>query len=139
MDTKEVVERYSEIYLVDDFEMVNFLHNMLLKKLGFSDGVNTFTDPQEALEDLRSKKGRTEPILVLLDINMPEMSGFEFLEYLVGENLALNIDVVVVTSSISDNDRTRALEYPQFVKEFVIKPLNIRRLSAILEPMDKAV
>ncbi len=47
--------------------------------------VKSFTNPEEALDDLHNKAG-TKPILVLLDVKMPEISGFEFLEFMEFEN-----------------------------------------------------
>ncbi|MGI9551847.1 MAG: response regulator [Aurantibacter sp.] len=122
---------YSEIYLIDDMEMVNVIHQVLIRKLGLEDKVISFTNPEEALDELRFKKGKPEPILVLLDINMPEMSGFEFLEFMVLENFPQTIDVIVVSTSNSKEDRILAEQYPQFVRDFVTRPLTIRNLREI--------
>lgn len=122
---------YSEIYLVDDVEMVNVLHQVLIRQLGLEDKVRSFTNPEEALDDLRFKVGKLEPILVLLDISMPEMSGFEFLEFMDLEDFPSNIDVIIVTSSNSDQDKILAEQYPQFVRNFVSKPLKIENLKEI--------
>jgi len=122
---------YSEIYLIDDLEMVNVLHQVLIRKLGLEDKVRSFTNPEEALDDLRFKVGKLEPILVLLDISMPEMSGFEFLEFMALEDFPTNIDVIIVTSSNSDQDKILAEQYPQFVRDFVSKPLRIENLKEI--------
>ncbi|NAY90536.1 response regulator [Muricauda sp. JGD-17] len=124
---------YSEIYLVDDMEMVNTLHQVLLRKLGVEDRVKSFTNPEEALDNLRFKLGRIEPILVLLDISMPEMTGFEFLEFMVLEDFPTHIDVVVVTSSVSEKDREMARQYGPYVKGFITKPLQLEQVTQILE------
>ena len=133
------MKRYEAIYLVDDYEMVNFLHRILLEKLGYKDNINIFTNPRKALEDLSSMEGHMQPTLILLDINMPEMSGFEFLEQMVREGFPQNMDVVIVTSSISETDRAAAQKYPGFVKGFIIKPLKIDQLRTLVEPVDRAV
>lgn len=111
--------------------MVNVLHQVLIRQLSMEDKVRSFTDPEEALDDLRFKVGKFEPILVLLDINMPEMSGFEFLEFMVLEDFPTNIDVIVVTSSNSEEDKILAKQYPQYVRDFVSKPLQIENLREI--------
>src|SRR5680860_945101 len=116
---------YSKIYLVDDREITNLMHRVLIRQLGMEDKVKSFTNPEEALDDLRSEATKMEPILVLLDINMPEMTGFEFLEFMELEAFSSNIDVIVVTSSISDEDRILAGQYPNFVRDFVTKPLKV--------------
>lgn len=122
---------YSEIYLVDDVEMVNVLHQVLIRQLGLEDRVRSYTNPEEALDNLRFKVGKLEPILVLLDISMPEMTGFEFLEFMDLEDFPSNIDVIIVTSSNSDQDKILAEQYPQFVRDYVSKPLKIDTLKEI--------
>ena len=130
---------YTHIYLVDEFDMSNLLHSALFKKLEVGEDIYVFTNPENALADMRLKLGGSERILILLDINMPEMSGFEFLDVMVKENFPHNIDVIVATSSISEKDKIKAEEYPQFVKDFIVKPLKIERLRAVLKPLYKAV
>jgi len=122
---------YSKIYLIDDVELVNLMHLVLLRRLGLEDKVISFTNPEKALDHLRFQETNSEPILILLDINMPEMTGFEFLEFMVLEEFPTNIDVVIVTSSIFDEDRTLAASFPKFVKDFVSKPLRTEKLEEL--------
>jgi len=129
---------YSEIYLVDDMLMVNVQHQVLLRQLGLEDSVRSFTNPEKALDELRFKVEKQEPILVLLDINMPEMSGFEFLEFMILENFPQTIDVVIVTSSNLKEDRILAEQYPQYVRDFVIRPLTIQSLKEVTTGSNKS-
>ncbi|MDT7827983.1 response regulator [Pricia sp. S334] len=124
---------YDAIYLVDDFEIVNILHRLLLRKLGLEGRAREFTDPELALEDLRHALYGDQRLLILLDINMPGLNGFEFLEHMVKEGFPPSIDVVVVTSSVSEGDMEMAKKFPQFVRDFVVKPLGLGKLEEILK------
>ena len=131
---------YSKIYLIDDVELVNLMHQVLIRRLGMEDKVISFTNPEKALDHLRFQESHSEPILILLDINMPEMTGFEFLEFMVLEKFPTNIDVVIVTSSIYEEDRELAATFPQFVKDFISKPIASEKLKEILkDPMKIAL
>lgn len=128
--------KYDLIYLVDDFDMVNLLHRILFRQLGLEELVKVFTNPEKALMDLRVNSGKDSRILIMLDINMPEMSGHEFLEHMMTGFYPQNIDVIVVTSSVSDSDMILAKEYSLFVRDFVIKPLQLGKLRDIIKSAD---
>ena len=89
--------------------------------------------PEKALEDLRHILWKDEPLLILLDIGMLGLSGYEFLECMVREGFPPGIDVVVVTSSISNGDMALAKKFPQFVRGFVLKPLSLGQLKGVME------
>ncbi len=129
---------YSEIYLVDDMLLINVQHQVLLRQIGLEDGVRSFTNPEEALDELRFKVEKQEPILVLLDINMPEMTGLEFLEFMILENFPQTIDVVIVSSSNFEEDRILAEQYPQYVRDYVTKPLTIQSLKEVTTGSNKS-
>ncbi len=128
---------YDLIYLVDDFDVVNFLHRILLRQLGLEERVKVFTNPEKALKDIRVHSGKDSRILILLDINMPEMSGFQFLEQMMAGSFPQPIDVIIVTSSVSESDINLAKEYPRFVRDFVTKPLQINKLREITKSVDR--
>ena len=131
---------YSKIYLIDDMELVNLMHSVLLRRFGVEDRILSFTNPEDALDDIRLRKTDSEPILVLLDINMPQMTGFEFLEFMFLEDFPTNIDVIIVSSSTYHLDRILAENFPQYVKDFVSKPLRSEQLRELLqEPLKKAL
>lgn len=113
-------------------EITNLAHQVMIRRLGMEEKVISFTNPEEALDSLKIDAGKLESVLVLLDINMPEMTGFEFLEFMELEDFHGHIDVIVVTSSVSDEDRILAEQYPRFVRDFVVKPLKIETLKDII-------
>ncbi len=67
---------YSTVFIVDDNSTANLVHQHLLKRISIADDIQTFTNPINALKDLRKELiGDEKRILVLLDIHMPNMSG----------------------------------------------------------------
>ncbi len=122
---------YDTIYLVDDMPMVNLFHEITLRNIGIEKDIRSFTDPEKALDDLRFKNWHKKRALVLLDINMPVMTGFEFLEFMVLEKLSESIDVVIVSASNATEDRELAGSFPQYVNDYLPKPLQKAALSQI--------
>ncbi len=111
------------ILLVDDNEADNVYHEIMLRRAGFSGDVVICESGEAALDYLRDH-GDALPELVLLDINMPGMDGFEFAQhatrYLQAGDTAT---IVMLTSSASEADRRRARQLP-VIRGYIIKPLN---------------
>ena len=125
----------NNILLVDDDDTGTFLTKIVIKKLDQSIKVDNVWNGQEAL-DYFSGNDNTSlskfPDLILLDINMPIMNGFEFLEEFNGNNTyPKNIPIVILTTSTYSNDFKQAIKYN--ILEFLEKPLSVDTLSSVLD------
>lgn len=117
---------------VDDDDVTLMLHKMLVKATGFCDEVENFISGESALEYLQGDSFSVESnYIILLDINMPGMSGWDFLERIEHIN-GLKAYVALVTSSIDSRDQEKAKNY-QKVIDFFIKPLNKNHLLSFFQ------
>ncbi len=91
-----------------------------------------FTDSEEALNPIL--EGKTTPDHLFLDVNMPEMDGWEFLEILTEETEKNKLPTIVsmLTSSVFPNDKQKALKY-NYVKHLANNPLQRISVSNIFE------
>lgn len=119
------------VLLVDDDSINNFINERLIKKIDLTEEVNISLNGKEALEYLlkRSSEGKNVPELILLDINMPVMDGFEFLDSF--QKLELpnknSIIIVMLTTSTNPSD-TERLENTG-VAGYINKPLTEQKLK----------
>jgi len=114
-----------EIILIDDEPLVNKIHTVLIRSAKADQILTSFTDPVNGFNYVREHTGNR---LVLLDINMPVMNAWNFLDGL--KELNNNTDVIILSSSINPEDRIAAESYSN-VKAFLNKPLskeNIRKI-----------
>ena len=111
------------IVIVDDDAVVLFLHKILMQKCSPDSTIHDFKRGNEALNFIAElRKNSADAILILLDINMPGINGWQFLEQL--QNISKEkVFVVMVTSSINSADKKKAAEYP-LVLDFLEKPLS---------------
>lgn len=128
------------ILLIDDDHPINFIHRKVIQKAGVDAPVEAITNVQDALEFLTysGKYEGTEtlprPGLIFLDINMPGLNGWDFLEayHLLPERLKARVVIVMLTTSLNPDDREKALK-DRVVDDFLIKPLRPEILTEILK------
>lgn len=124
------------ILLVDDDEINNFISIKLIKKALANAEISACLNGKIAIDELTELQ-KTDPDklpdFILLDINMPIMNGWEFLD----EYKRLNIDsnktqIFIISSSVFSNDISKARSYP-LVKNFISKPLSVEKIREMLE------
>ena len=116
-----------KILIIEDDEITNFITKTNLEKFGYKN-IAVALNGQEGLDYL---KNNTCPDLILLDINMPILDGWDFLEATTRLNLGLEIPVVVITSSIRFEDRSNAELYSNVI-DYMEKPINFEELNNLL-------
>ena len=94
------------VVVVDDDEIILFLHSKIIKAVGLHDSPRTFNSGTKALDFFDSLSNDEEPILLFLDINMPVMDGWGLLDIIHEEGFNKKIEVIMVTSSV-DQRRQR--------------------------------
>src|SRR5688572_6747168 len=123
------------IMLIDDNPDDNFFHERLIRKHGRADVVVAKQSGEEALAYLRAKSEHEDkhPDIIFLDINMPGMNGWEFLDVYrqLEEHLRSKVMVVMLTTSENPDDYKRAAAY-NLVSDFRSKPLTVEMLDEIL-------
>jgi len=114
----------NSIILIDDQPIANFITRKLLEVAGFKDQVLDFTNPVEALKFIDERQAS----LIFLDLNMPEMNGWEFLDAL--NHKEHQHKIIILTSSTSEIDLQKSKEYSAVMK-YVEKPLNKNKISEL--------
>ena len=115
------------ILLVEDTQPDELLILRTLNKINLANGVDVVRDGQQALDylfregEFAGRAGTDLPTVVLLDINLPRVSGLEVLERLRADPRTRLLPVVILTSSVEDRDRVRS--YENGANSFVRKPL----------------
>jgi CheY-like chemotaxis protein len=126
---------------IDDDVIFNHIHEALAQKASIAGRIYVANSAISALVLLQELAGNTTPPLpevIFLDLMMPVMDGFEFLEEFekLPDNITRNIKIVVLTSSLQDEDRVRAMKNKR-VAAFANKPLKMDALTALKERLSK--
>ena len=120
------------IVLIDDDSTTNYLNKLIIEKSDLVDEVLSFDSAQEALDFFNHSNSAEDQALVLLDINMPIMSGWQFLDHY--QNLQNNNanKIVILTSSINPADKLLA-EERKGIMDYKSKPLSMEMLDELVQ------
>ncbi len=119
-----------KILLIDDDYATNEYHKIIINSTSICNDLVVFQYADEALEWLKSIEENEFPSLIFLDINMPRMNGFEFLdEYEKEFSKSVSSVIVMLTTSINPNDREKSKNYN--IEGFINKPLTAELLHSM--------
>jgi CheY-like chemotaxis protein len=125
--------RIKNLFILDDDIITTHLMNELLYEVSFVESFHIENNGWQALEYLQAiARKDTFPDVLLIDLKMPEMDGFEFIEHFEEQFFSAHpaSNLLVLTSSISEKDRQKAMRY-QSVSDFIQKPLTEGMLAEI--------
>ena len=136
MNKMNGIPAYKVVMIVDDNEIDLYISENAIKKFGFAQDVVLMNSAIRALEYLKSIADTIErlPELIFLDIRMPEMDGFGFLENYehLPESIRKKCIIMMLSSSLDEADHNRA-SGNRYVKRFLNKPLGMNKLKELLE------
>lgn len=124
------------IMLIDDDLAANYFHKIIIEDAKIGEKLKVFPSGQEALDYLASAKERNYalPDLILLDINMPRIDGWQFMEEFkrLGVWESSYTRVVMLTTSSNPRDKERADKIEEIV-DLINKPLSVEKLQKLKE------
>lgn len=121
------------IFLVDDDHIYQFTAKKTLEAMGFGEQVSIFMDGEAAINFIQSHLADKDalPDIIFLDINMPIMDGWQFVEEFKKLDIGKDVALYMVSSSVDETDLKRSKEY-RVINDYIIKPVGRNRFEQLL-------
>ncbi|AWX44252.1 hypothetical protein HME9304_01252 [Flagellimonas maritima] len=124
--------------IIDDDPIFIYGTKRIMKEIDFCNDILVFNNGQDAMDGLNelTSQGKDLPSVIFLDLNMPIMNGWEFLEDFVQipNNNREKVTVYIISSSVDPRDLERIKNY-DVVNNYILKPLSPQDLEEVLESM----
>ncbi len=125
--------------VIDDMHLDRFIARHVITQYGFSEDVILMESATEALSYLLSKEHTPSelPSIIFLDIQMPEMDGFDFLDQFssMSDAITTNCAIVMLTSSVDPRDFKKVTQQ-KYVAHYISKPLDKEKLESVTLILD---
>ena len=125
-DNAKNIKKINHILIIDDDDISNYVTRKTLECYNIVNKISVFDDPTKALEFL--KQSKSQPDIILLDIKMPVMDGFQFIDEF--NKLNSKSSIVILSSSVYSKDKDKAKD--EGVK-YMTKPLKVKTFQKIIE------
>ena len=124
------------VCLIDDDKVYQYTAKMILETTGLTNDIKTFFNGKEAIDFLSDPDNQQVDIIpdvIFLDINMPIMNGWNFLQSFdeIRKNLPKKVIIYVVSSSVDESDIHRSKNF-ESVTDYIIKPINREKYRQLL-------
>lgn len=132
------MRKIKNIALIDDDDTFVFLTKKVIEQTNLVEQIKVFGNGRDAINFLKENSGNPDllPEIILLDLNMPIMDGWQFLEdyILLKPKIGKKITIYIISSSISPHDIERAKGI-NAVSDFIIKPVTKEKFIALLSKL----
>lgn len=131
-----MLDKKINLLVIDDDDINIFIIKKIVEKTGYNIDMTAKSNGQLAIDFLKETlaQGNSLPDLILIDINMPVMNGWEFVEAYKSLGITQSIDLYILSSSVYENDIEKTKSYTN-VKGFISKPLSMERLIELLKEL----
>ncbi len=130
------MKQANSILVIDDDPLFMLLLKKTIIKYDLAKTISAFTNGLEAFDSLKLiiNEPTLLPDIILVDIEMPMMDGWEFLEEFIPllQKASKKISIYIATSSIAEPDKIKSTTYP-LIKGYLHKPIDEPMLSKIIE------
>lgn len=124
------------VFIIDDDDVYVYAIKRLISIQNLCENIVVFKDGQQALDYFKSTEmeNKLQPDVILLDVRMPVMDGWQFLDEFVKLDVAskTNFDLYMISSSIDPKDTSKASKIP-LIKKYIFKPITFDELKAIFK------
>lgn len=117
-----------ELIFIDDDAIINMIHKKLASK-AVEHPVKSFLSGEAAIDFFKEKSGKL--YIIFLDINMPGMNGWEFIDAFRSLDKNFNYEIFILTSSIDQSDKDKAASIEE-ISEYLAKPLQLTKLQELV-------
>jgi CheY-like chemotaxis protein len=130
------MDKIKEVWIVDDDNMFRIFLKSILNKSEAFEEINSFENGSFAIDELKSRieKKAYIPSIIFLDINMPIMNGWEFMEAFANLKANLNtpVEIYISSSSIAKEDTDNAKNNTN-IKGFLTKPIKLETINEVVQ------
>ncbi|PZD77256.1 response regulator [Mesonia sp. K7] len=126
------MNKIKKTYIIDDDPIYIFGLKRIINQTDFCDSADVFNNGLEAITKIKELQTENKPLpdLILLDINMPIMDGWEFIEEFGKLDINKSTIIYIISSSIDPSDYERAMRINE-VKSYIVKPIKPEDLGKI--------